>query len=189
MASSSRGRAMRVRGRIGGLRWSTPTFGACACFVRKRPSMTSLEYFNTPESVLPTELAFGELVVRDSPSSFHQAAVGSFFVALREHVRAHRAWGRVGRTARRRAGRGEGAHRPAGSVLCVAGSSSYREKENSRCARPGRGSSLAPTESRRLRVDGSSGSRPMASKNAGPITSRNNGWKSSRSLTLESIGG
>jgi Uma2 family endonuclease len=52
--------------------------------------MTSLEYFNTPESVLPTELAFGELVVRDSPSSSHQAAVGSFFVVLREHVRARR---------------------------------------------------------------------------------------------------
>jgi Uma2 family endonuclease len=58
--------------------------------VRKRPGMTSLEYFSTPESVLPTELAFGELVVRDSPSSSHQAAVGSFFVVLREHVRAQR---------------------------------------------------------------------------------------------------
>lgn len=62
----------------------------CMCvLVRKGPSMTSLEYFSTPESLLPTELAFGELVVRDSPSSSHQAAVGSFFVALREHVRAH----------------------------------------------------------------------------------------------------
>ena len=50
--------------------------------------MTSLEYFNTPESLLPTELAFGTLLVRDSPSSAHQGAVGSFFVALREHVRA-----------------------------------------------------------------------------------------------------
>ena len=49
--------------------------------------MTSLEYFNTPESLLPTELAFGTLLVRDSPSSAHQGAVGSFFVALREHVR------------------------------------------------------------------------------------------------------
>jgi Uma2 family endonuclease len=50
--------------------------------------MTSLEYFNTPESLLPTELAFGTLLVRDSPSTAHQGAVGSFFVALREHVRA-----------------------------------------------------------------------------------------------------
>jgi hypothetical protein len=57
--------------------------------VRKRLAMTSLEYFNTPESLLPTELAFGTLQVRDSPSSSHQEAVGSFFVALREHVRAH----------------------------------------------------------------------------------------------------
>lgn len=57
--------------------------------VRKRLAMTSLEYFNTPESLLPTELAFGTLQVRDSPSALHQGAVGSFFVALREHVRAH----------------------------------------------------------------------------------------------------
>lgn len=50
--------------------------------------MTSLEYFNTPESLLPAELAFGSLQVREAPSSLHQAAVGSFFVSLREHVRA-----------------------------------------------------------------------------------------------------
>jgi Uma2 family endonuclease len=50
--------------------------------------MTSLEYFSTPESLLPTELAFGTLLVRDPPTSAHQAVVGSFFVALREHVRA-----------------------------------------------------------------------------------------------------
>ena len=56
--------------------------------------MTSLEYFNTPESLLPSELAFGALQVRDAPSSSHQAAVGSFFVCLREHVRT-RALGEV----------------------------------------------------------------------------------------------
>ncbi len=50
--------------------------------------MTSLEYFNTPESPLPAELAFGSLQVQEAPSTSHQAAVGSFFVALREHVRA-----------------------------------------------------------------------------------------------------
>jgi Uma2 family endonuclease len=50
--------------------------------------MTSLEYFNTPESLLPTELAFGTLLVHDSPSSSHQGAVGAFFIALRQHVRA-----------------------------------------------------------------------------------------------------
>jgi len=51
--------------------------------------MTSVEYFETPESLLPTELAFGTLCVHDAPSSSHQSAVGSFYVALREHVRAH----------------------------------------------------------------------------------------------------
>jgi Uma2 family endonuclease len=51
--------------------------------------MTSIEYFKTPESLLPAELAYGTLSVHDAPSSSHQAAVGSFFVALREHVRAH----------------------------------------------------------------------------------------------------
>jgi Uma2 family endonuclease len=51
--------------------------------------MTSIEYFKTPESLLPAELAFGTLSVHDAPSSEHQSAVGSFFVALREHVRAH----------------------------------------------------------------------------------------------------
>ena len=51
--------------------------------------MTSIEYFKTPESLLPAELAYGTLSVHDAPSSSHQSAVGSFFVALREHVRAH----------------------------------------------------------------------------------------------------
>lgn len=60
--------------------------GACV-LVRKRQAMTSTEYFNTPESLLPAELAFGTLQVRDAPSASHQGAVGSFFVALREHVR------------------------------------------------------------------------------------------------------
>jgi Uma2 family endonuclease len=48
--------------------------------------MTSAEYFNTPESVLPAELAYGALLVRDAPSVPHQSAVGSFYVTLREHV-------------------------------------------------------------------------------------------------------
>ena len=54
--------------------------------VRKAAAMTSLEYFQTPESVLPTELVFGALRVRDAPSTAHQRAVGCFYVALREHV-------------------------------------------------------------------------------------------------------
>jgi Uma2 family endonuclease len=62
--------------------------------LRKAADMNALEYYATPESVLPTELAFGALHVRDSPSFLHQEAVGSFFVALREHARAN-ALGRV----------------------------------------------------------------------------------------------
>lgn len=48
--------------------------------------MTSAEYFDTPESVLPTELAYGARLVRGAPSVPHQSAVGSFYVAMREHV-------------------------------------------------------------------------------------------------------
>jgi Uma2 family endonuclease len=49
--------------------------------------MTTLEYFETPESLLPTELAFGTLRVRDAPSSAHQTAVGAFYRALYGFVR------------------------------------------------------------------------------------------------------
>lgn len=52
--------------------------------------MTSSEYFQSPESLLPTELAYGTLYVRDAPSSSHQRAVAAFFVALRSHVRSRR---------------------------------------------------------------------------------------------------
>jgi Uma2 family endonuclease len=52
--------------------------------------MTSLEYFQSPESLLPTELSYGTLHVRDAPSSTHQRAVAAFFWALRSHVRARR---------------------------------------------------------------------------------------------------
>jgi Uma2 family endonuclease len=51
-------------------------------------AMTSLEYFQTPESLLPTELAYGTLHVRDAPSSSHQRAVAAFFLALSTHVRS-----------------------------------------------------------------------------------------------------
>ena len=61
----------------------------CCVLVRKSRAVTSIEYFDTPESLLPTELAFGTLCVHDAPSSSHQSAVGSFYVALREHVRAN----------------------------------------------------------------------------------------------------
>lgn len=56
--------------------------------------MNAQEYYATPESLRPTELAFGTLQVRDAPSFMHQEAVSALFVALREHVRG-RALGRV----------------------------------------------------------------------------------------------
>ena len=52
--------------------------------------MTTTEYFASPESLLPTELAFGILHVRDAPFVLHQKTVGSFFTALREFVLANR---------------------------------------------------------------------------------------------------
>jgi Uma2 family endonuclease len=54
---------------------------------RRRGRMTLREYFETPESVTPQQLAFGVLHVADSPTTFHQAAVASLFLALHEHVR------------------------------------------------------------------------------------------------------
>jgi Uma2 family endonuclease len=64
--------------------------GQHACvLVWKEDGVTALEYYSTPESSLPAELAFGTLTVRDAPSVTHQEAVGSFFTALRDHVRAH----------------------------------------------------------------------------------------------------
>jgi Uma2 family endonuclease len=56
----------------------------------KEDAVNALEYYGTEESVAPTELMFGTLQVRDAPSVQHQEAVGAFFVALRDHVRAHR---------------------------------------------------------------------------------------------------
>lgn len=49
--------------------------------------MTIDEYFRTPETVKPMELAFGVLRVADSPSPVHQSAVADLFRALDEHVR------------------------------------------------------------------------------------------------------
>jgi hypothetical protein len=50
--------------------------------------MTVDDYFNTPETLKPMELAFGVLRVAESPSPRHQSAVGDFFLALDAHVRA-----------------------------------------------------------------------------------------------------
>lgn len=49
--------------------------------------MTIDDYFATPESLAPTELAFGVLRVADSPSARHQSAVLDLLLALDRHVR------------------------------------------------------------------------------------------------------
>jgi Uma2 family endonuclease len=49
--------------------------------------MTADEYFATPETLTPMELAFGVMRVADAPTPRHQAAVGDLFRALDGHVR------------------------------------------------------------------------------------------------------
>ena len=55
------------------------------------PPLTTDQYLRTPETLLPQELVFG--MVREAaaaPTAGHQAFVGSFYLALSEHVRARR---------------------------------------------------------------------------------------------------
>jgi Uma2 family endonuclease len=52
--------------------------------------MTLHEYLRTPERVSPAQLAYGQLMVRDAPSPRHQEAVKRYFLALHQHVEAHR---------------------------------------------------------------------------------------------------
>jgi Uma2 family endonuclease len=52
--------------------------------------MTTLEYLNTPETVLPRELAYGVLRVAEAPTLFHQRVVRDVTVALHTFVREHR---------------------------------------------------------------------------------------------------
>ena len=49
--------------------------------------MTAAEYFRTEETVLPRELAFGELRVADAPLVPHQRVVRDLTIALTAHVR------------------------------------------------------------------------------------------------------
>ena len=49
--------------------------------------MTTVEYLETPETVLPRELAYGELRVADSPSVSHQRVVVELTLALVPFVR------------------------------------------------------------------------------------------------------
>jgi Uma2 family endonuclease len=49
--------------------------------------ITTEQYLQTPESLLPTELIYGVLRVADAPLVPHQAAVKDLFLALDAHVR------------------------------------------------------------------------------------------------------
>jgi len=51
--------------------------------------MTLANYLQTPETVLPQELAFGTLHVADAPLVPHQQAVGRLFLAISAHLDAH----------------------------------------------------------------------------------------------------
>ena len=52
--------------------------------------MTTIEYLETPETVLPRELAFGVLRVADSPVVGHQRVVRDLTIALTACARDHR---------------------------------------------------------------------------------------------------
>ena len=52
--------------------------------------MRTAEYLQTPETVLPRELAYGVLRVADSPTASHQRVVGELFLALCPFVRSRR---------------------------------------------------------------------------------------------------
>jgi Uma2 family endonuclease len=51
--------------------------------------MTTDDYFSTPETVMPSELAFGVMRVAEAPAPQHQSAVANLFRALDHHVREH----------------------------------------------------------------------------------------------------
>ena len=52
--------------------------------------MTSAEYFSTPETVLPRELAYGVLRVADAPTTNHQRVVRDVTVALHAYSSSRR---------------------------------------------------------------------------------------------------
>jgi Uma2 family endonuclease len=52
--------------------------------------MTTIEYLQTPETVLPRELAFGVLRVAESPVVAHQRIVRDLTIALTACAREHR---------------------------------------------------------------------------------------------------
>lgn len=52
--------------------------------------MTTAEYLQTPETVLPRELAYGELRVAEAPAVPHQRVVGRLYLALEPFVQERR---------------------------------------------------------------------------------------------------
>jgi Uma2 family endonuclease len=54
---------------------------------KRRLGMTTGEYLQTPETVLPRELAYGELRIAESPSVSHQRVVVELTLALVPYVR------------------------------------------------------------------------------------------------------
>ena len=66
------------------------SYGAAKNKKRRKNIMTTSEYLGTPETVLPRELAFGVLRVRDSPVVVHQRVVRDLTIALTAFTRDHR---------------------------------------------------------------------------------------------------
>jgi Uma2 family endonuclease len=58
--------------------------------LQESKKMTTAEYLQTPETVLPRELAYGELRVAEAPAVPHQRMVGRLFLALAPLVRERR---------------------------------------------------------------------------------------------------
>ena len=51
--------------------------------------MTTVEYLETPESSLPSELVFGHLRVAEAPSTSHQRVVRELLIAIAQETSAH----------------------------------------------------------------------------------------------------
>jgi Uma2 family endonuclease len=56
----------------------------------RRGLMTTAEYFQTPETVLPCELAFGVMELADAPTANHQRVVRDLLLAMVPFVRERR---------------------------------------------------------------------------------------------------
>ncbi|CAN5690022.1 hypothetical protein BH24ACI5_BH24ACI5_11690 [soil metagenome] len=52
------------------------------------PRMNTLEYFRTPETLIPQELIYGNVREAAAPSARHQRVVGKIFRHLAEHLEA-----------------------------------------------------------------------------------------------------